>query len=401
MTQTVKKTTIRLKTAISGIFGGQAISDRDVGDAIIIDDIADTYSRFPGAGITVDKTTFVSFKNGFTEDLDMERKIEVMKGDIWRKEFGYAVVNKQGDSIQALHPRTYQQGFMVTEIDNFGKATEIQVQFKTDENADPVPIIIKSYDPNTGNGFFWLKAFRGLLGMRGLPHLLTLVDPLRVQSGLYLEYMKHAEWQAITHPVIKIKDLNPTIYERVKADIRAPDKDKAVIIDTEDDFYYDGPMAGAGAWDPTNMMMYGDKFVARETGLNMFQLTGDPMGYLSASESNRAEWFDAIKQYQAILLPQIKPILIALGLTDEVQFQEPYEPSFESKMESIKLYREALEGIVPIDQIVEGINKILGYEGAERLTPDPEYERRKELELKQGENDTESDKSQTDRSNED
>lgn len=393
-----KGSTIKLTTFISGIFGGEAISDRDVGDAIIIDDITDTYNRFPGAGITIDKTTFVSFKNGFTEDLDMERRIEIMKADIWRKEFGYSVINKEGDNIQALHPKTYQQGFVVTEVDNFGKATEIEMIFRTVEKADPVPVRYRSYDESTGIGFFWLKSFRGLLGMRGLPHLVTLVDPLRVQSGLYLEYMKHAEWQSITHPVIKIKDLNDTTYKRVKADIRAPDKDKAVIIDAEDDFFYDGPMAGAGAWDPTNMMMYGDKFVARETGLNMFQLTGDPMGYLSASESNRAEWFDAIKQYQAILLPMIKPVLVALGLTDEVQFQEPYEPSFEAKMASILLARQALEGIVPVEELVNVINKIMGYEEKERLTPDPEYEKRKELELQQGENDGQNkpDKSETD-----
>lgn len=372
---------VKIPTIISGIAGGEIISDRDVGDMIIIDDITDTYNRFPGAGAALDRAAFAAFQKGFTEDLDIRRLLEFIRCEIWKKEFGYAVILKEGDNIKALHPRTYQQGFVVTEVDNFGNATEIEMIFKTDEKAEPVPI---RYDKavDGSDGFYWFRSFRGLLGLRGLPHLLTLVDPLRVQNALFLQYMKHGEWQSINHPVAKIKDLNDTTYGRVKADLQAPNKDKAVIIDAEDDFYYDGPMAGGSSWDPTQMLEYGDKIISRETGLLLSMLTGDPMGYLSASESTKAEWFDGIKQYQAIILPEYSPVLQALGLTDEVRFNDPYEPTFEHKMESVKIAREALEGIVPLEQLVNVINGIMGYTDAEKLTPDPEYEKRKQMELK-------------------
>lgn len=375
-----EKGTKTIPTIISGIAGGEIISDRDVGDMIIIDDITDTYNRFPGAGAALDRAAFAAFQKGFTEDLDIRRLLEFIRCEIWKKEFGYATILKEGDNIKALHPKTYQQGFIVTEVDNFGHATKIEMVFKTDEKAEPVP---KSYDVavNGGDGFYWFRSFRGLLGLRGLPHLLTLVDPLRVQNALFLQYMKHGEWQSINHPVAKIKDLNPTTYDQVKADLQAPSKDKAVIIDAEDDFYYDGPMAGGSSWDPTKMLEYGDKIISRETGLLLSMLTGDPMGYLSASESTKAEWFDGIKQYQAIILPEYLPVLIALGLTDKTRFNDPYEPTFEHKMESVKIAREALEGIVPLDQLVNVINGIMGYTDAEKLTPDPEYEKRKEMEM--------------------
>lgn len=376
---------VTLPIMISGITGGEVISVRDVGDMINIDDITDTYNRFPGAGAAIDKSSFAAFIKGFTEDLDVRRLLEIIKAEIWKKEFGYSVVLKEGDNIQALHPRTYQQGFTVMEIDDYGNATQIQMIWKPDEKADPVPkIYYKAIDGN--DGFYWFRSFRGLLGLRGLSHLLTLVDPLRVQNALFLQYMKHGEWQAINHPVAKIKDLNDTTYNRVKADLQSPDQDKAVIIDAEDDFYYDGPMAGGSSWDPTKMLEYGDTIISRETGLLLSMLTGDPMGYLSASETTTAQWFDAVKQYQALILPEYLPLLVSLGLTDKVTFNSPYEPTLESKFASIKIAREALEGIVPIEQLINVINSIMGFTDDEKLTADPEYEKRKEMEMENAQN---------------
>lgn len=376
---------ITLPIMISGITGGEIISQRDVGDEISIDDITDTYNRFPGAGAAIDKSSFAAFIKGFTEDLDVKRLLEIIKCEIWKKEFGYSVIIKEGDNIQALHPRTYQQGFTVIEIDDLGNATKLQMIWKPDEKADPVPEIFdKAIDGS--DGFYWFRSFRGLLGLRGLSHLLTLVDPLRTQSALYLQYMKHGEWQAINHPVVKIKDLNDTIYNRVKKDLQAPDTEKAVIIDAEDDFFYDGPMAGGSAWDPTNMLGYGDKIISRETGLLLSMLTGDPMGYLSASDTTTAQWFDAVKQYQALILPDYLPLLTSLGLTDKVAFNSPYEPTLESKFEVIKIAREALEGLVLPEQLIGVINSIMGFTDDEKLTVDPQYEERQKMELENAQN---------------
>ncbi|KKL58959.1 hypothetical protein LCGC14_2220120 [marine sediment metagenome] len=366
--------------SISDIAGGEIISSRDVGAPIIIDDITDTYQRFPGAGPAVDRASFAAFIKGFTEDLDVKRLLEFIRCEIWKKQFGYAVILKEGDSIQALHPKTYQQGFTITEVDDFGSPTKIQMQWKPSESAKDTP---QTYDlaVDGKDGFYYFRSFRGLLGLRGLSCLLTLVDPLRTQSALYLQYMKHGEWQAINHPVAKIKDLNPTKYAQVKADLQAPDSDKAVIIDAESDFYYDGPMAGGSAWDPTAMLEYGDKIISRETGLLLSMLTGDAMGYLSASATTAAQWFDAIKQYQAIILPDYLPILIALGLTKKVNFNNPYEATLGEKAETTKVVREALEGIVPIQQLINVINSIWGFTDDEKLIPDPNYEKRIQMEM--------------------
>jgi len=388
--------TITLPVALSGIVGGEIISTRDVGDMIIIDDITDTYNRFPGAGAAIDRAAFAAFQKGFTEDLDVRRLLQLIKCEIWKKEFGYAVILKEGKNITALHPRTYQQGFVITKVDNYGNAIEIQMLFKSDEKAEPIPKDFhKAVDG--GDGFYWFRAFRGLLGIRGLPHLLTLVDPLRVQNALFLQYMKHGEWQAINHPVVKLENFSDTAYDRVKADLRSPDQDKAVIIGGGDDFYYDGPMAGGSSWDPTNMLGYGDKIISRETGLLMSMLTGDPMGYLSASDSSKAEWFEGIKQYQAIILHEYLPVLIALGLPDGTKFHDPYEPTLESKLESIKIAREALEGLIPLEQLLEVVNGIMGFSDDEKLIPDPKYEERRDAELNRGD---EGDKPEKDSKNE-
>ena len=387
---------VTLPIMISDITGGAIISTRDVGDVIIIDDITDTYNRFPGGGAAIDKSAFAAFIKGFTEDLDVRRLLELVKCEIWKKLFGYSVIIKEGNNIQAIHPKTYQLGFIISEIDDFGNATKIVMQWKPDEKADPIPTEYKKAIDGK-DGFYWFRSFRGLLGLRGLSHLLTLVDPLRVQNALFLQYMKHGEWQSINHPVTKIKDLNETTYARVKSDLQASNKDKAVIIDSEDDFYYDGPMAGGSSWDHTAMLEYGDKIISRETGLLLSMLTGDPMGYLSASDTTTAQWFDAVKQYQALILPDYLPLLKALGLTDKVAFNSPYEPTLESKFASIKIAREALEGIVPLEELIKVINSIMGYTDDEKLTPDPQYEEMKKMELENAKQDPQ-DRSESNRS---
>lgn len=393
-----EKSTKTLPVIISGITGGEQISDRDIGDMIVIDDITDTYNRFPGAGPALDRSAFAAFIKGFTEDLDITRRMEFIKAEIWKKEFGYSVIVKKGENIKALHPKTYQVGFIITEIDDLGNATKIEMLWKPTEKAEPVPTEFTKYNEASGEGFFWFRTFRGLLGVRGLSHLLTLVEPLRVQNALFLQYMKHGEWQSINHPVAKIKNLNETIYNRVKNDLRASQKEKMVIVDSESDFYYDGPMAGGSSWDPTAMLEYGDKVISRETGLLLSMLTGDPMGYLSASDVTAAQWFDSVRQYQEIILPEYLPVLRSLGFTEEVKFNDPYEPTLESKFAALLQARQSLEGIVDPQQVIDVMNKILGYQEDERLRLDPNYQERQQMEMESARNQTAQD-SETRREN--
>lgn len=365
--------------AISNITGGVSISDRDVGDEIVIDDITDTGTRFTGASSSILKKTFAAFKNGFTETVDMERKIQLMYGDYWKEWFGYSAMLLKGKSVQALHPLTYSMGFIIDRVDDDGNAARIRHQYLAEQQKDPIERFYYAYDGT--EGFFLLRRFGGLLEIRGPSALLTLVDPLRVQNALYLKYMEHAEWQAISHPVVKVEDFDDTKYDRIKADLQAPRTDKAVIIGNNDDFYYDGPMGGMGTWNPLEMMRYGDNLIARETNLNIMQLTGEPMGQLSSERTNRAEWFDAVAEYQMLYLPQYRPVLQAIGLSEKVQFNNPYEPVFEAKMEMIKLFREATDGLVDPEQQVDYMNDLLGLEEDKKFRIDPMYQEKLKLQM--------------------
>ena len=53
-------------------------------------------------------------------------------------------------------------------------------------------------------------------------------------------------------------------------------------------------------------------------------------------------------------------------------------------MESIKLAREALEGLVDPEQVVDIINKIMGLTDEEALILDPDYQKNKEMEMQSG-----------------
>ena len=74
---------VTLPIMISGITGGEIISERDVGDEINIDDITDTYNRYPGGGAAIDKSAFAAFIKGFTEDLDVKRLLELIKCEVF------------------------------------------------------------------------------------------------------------------------------------------------------------------------------------------------------------------------------------------------------------------------------------------------------------------------------
>jgi hypothetical protein len=107
-------------------------------------------------------------------------------------------------------------------------------------------------------------------------------------------------------------------------------------------------------------------------------LTGDPMGYLSASETNINEWFSSIKAFQDHILPQIKPLLMALGCSEDVQFQDPSEPTLESKMNSVALVRQGLEGLISRESLLKYINnEVLSLEGEDQLElmDDGEYDK--------------------------
>ena len=356
---------------VQGIVGGTKISSRALEDNILIEDLYDTYMRYPGAKASVELKPKAAFHNGFTEEIDTERKLELIKNDIWTELFGYSVIVFQDGNIQAINPRVNRVGFIYTGFDDLGEPTEIAIRWNPDEKFDDMDIYVKrapfSYDGSGDfNGFYPFRSLSGLPGARGLSCLLPLIDVIRAQHKIYIEYTKYAEHQGLAHPVVKIDNLTDTARTQVRAQLTAPRKDKAVIIDMKDDFYYESPQQGA--YDPSFMMEFADKYIVRESAITMSMLTGDPMGYLSASQTTINEWFSSIKEYQDHKFPQYKPVLLALGCTEDVQFQDPSEPTLESKLESVKLDREGLKGLVSRESLLKYINNnILGLEGAEEL----------------------------------
>lgn len=309
--------------------------------------------------------------NGFTEDLPNDKKIEIEKGVIWAELFGYAGWIVEDGNIQAIPPRVQGVGFVISKLTKKGEIETIKMKYGNDMSNINDDITIDTsffYLEGIGNvnGFYPMRSIRGLPGPRGISTLLPIALPIRKQTEIHADYSKYAEHQGLAHPVVKVKNLTPSKKSEIQGDLQAPRKDLAVIIDMEDEFNYKSPQQNA--YDPTGMMEYADKFVARHTSLNMFQLTGNPMGaILSASETNQAEWFGSVKSYQDHLLPNILPILMALGLTKNVKFSDPDEPTFLSKMQGVKLIKETFEGLIESQQMLDLISDHMGYEEDKRL----------------------------------
>jgi hypothetical protein len=356
---------------IQGIVGGTAISTRVLEDNILIEDLYDTYMRYPGAKPAVELKPKAAFHNGFTEEIDIERKLELIKNDIWTELFGYSVILFQDGNIQAVNPRVNRVGFIYTATNDLGEPIQIGIRWNPDEQFQGPDILVERAPfslKGSGdlNGFYPFRSLPGLPGARGLSCLLPLIDVIRAQHKIFIEYTKYAEHQGLAHPVVKIENLTDTARTQVRGQLTAPRKDKAVIIDMKDDFYYESPQQGA--YDPAFMMQFADQYIVRESAITMSMLTGDPMGYLSASQTTINEWFSAIKEYQDHKLPQYLPILLAIGMSKDVKFQDPSEPTLEAKLESVKFIREGLEGLVSRESLLKYINnEILGLEGDEEL----------------------------------
>jgi len=373
------------------------MSSRALEDNVVIEDLYDTYMRYPGAKSAVELKPKAAFHNGFTEEIDVERKLELIKNDIWTELFGYSVIVFKDGNIQAINPRVNRVGFMYTGFDELGEPTEISIRWNPDEKFDDLDIVVQRAEMSyTGSGspegFYPFRSLSGLPGARGISCLLPLIDVIRAQHKIYIEYTKYAEHQGLAHPVVKIQNLTDTARTQIRSELSAPRKDKAVVIDMEDDFYYESPQQGA--YDPSFMMEFADKYIVRESAITMSMLTGDPMGYLSASQTTINEWFSAIKEYQDHKLPQYLPLLRALGLPEDVQFQDPSEPTLEAKLESVKLVREGLEGLASRESLLKYINNnVLGLEGEEELEimSDEEYDK---YNNKVGDDTTENDRKQ-------
>ena len=345
-----------VRSIVSGISSGDRISTRNPGDNITIDDIWDTYLHVPGTKIIINKMIKAIYHNGFQKfDLDKERLVEIEKAHIFRDVFGYSAVAFRGDDIQAWNPKVQGIGFTMTNFDKDGICTEITVYNSAKLMSQGVPI----------TDFIMLRTTEGLAGPMGLSKLLDLIDVLRSQNDIYVEYSKYAFHQGLAHPLLKVKNLDDAKYAKTQAAMSSPTKDDAVIIDIEDDFSYQSPMQNA--YDPINMLEYGDTYVTRSSELNKLQLYGDPGGVLASSISAKENWYATVKEEQDRILSQIRPILIRLGSSEDIQFNDPAEYNIRTQMEGIMTIRQALFGLIEDQQVIDIINKFMGAQEGEEL----------------------------------
>ena len=291
-------------------------------------------------------------------------------------------------TADAWHLRLNGIGYAFSDFSPMGDPTEVEIMTKPLETKNErKPIKVPCYPceldhlgeriktrPLPGKyGFFHLRTRGSIKGVQGLPKYIDLVDPMNGQYDILKAYLPYAEKQGLAHPLVALKDNSPTNRAQVKSDFKEqPQKDRLVIISMDDAMEYQSPQANN--WDPTYILEWVDKMIARESQMNKLMLEGDPAGYLSASETAISNWEADIKEEQTFKRTQFLPIWIALGATEDCNFKDPSKPSFISLMEGIKAIREGMDGIVAKEDIVRLMNERLELEGSDVLKVAPEEE---------------------------
>jgi hypothetical protein len=366
-------------------------------DNLTADHIYDTYRRYPGYRSIIKLEVNAVWSNWLTtEEVLPDRLLECKDGHEDAINYGYAaiIVDSRRDPpvCERWHPQIDGVGFAISEFSKMGQPTEIQIFVNTQESTAPLTYKIPHYPCETmdyaigyeddgtpinskeyvrdkplpeGYGFFIIRTRGGKRGVRGLPQYLDLIMPIRKAYDIIENYATYAENQALAHPAAGIKDWSKQKVDSIKNEYNsAITHKKLLIVGNEDWVDYVSPMNSA--WDPESMLERIDKQIARDTQMNKLMLEGDPAGYLSASETAINNWESKVKESQAWWLIQFKPILVALGAGEDVQFQTPSKPTFISLMEGLLAARQALEGIVRKQDIVDLINEYLESHGHKR-----------------------------------
>ena len=305
-----------------------------------------------------------------------DKWLMLQDADIWNQLFGFSVVILQRDrfdsyNVQAWNPMCDGIGFAFTDFDEYGTPSEIEISYDTSSASVEMAakgVKIQAADPEGGQyeGFYAFRTREGLPGPRGLSKILGLIDVLRIQYEVFLEYLKYAKKQGLAHKVVKIKDLNETKYNKYINRVRQTTKDDTVLIDTEDEFDWKSPQQHA--YDPLGMLEFADRFLSRDTSLTKFHLVGEGSGHLESSSETTAGFFADIKQEQDYSLPQYLDIFEAFGGDPKkIKFNDPTETTISTLMAGMKLFREALEGLVTPDSLVAAINEYLGLIDDKRL----------------------------------
>jgi hypothetical protein len=320
------------------------------------------------------------FSNGINEDemIDTTRLLECKEAVLWAILGGYSFVvidarNDDNPKIEAWHPYIDGVGANFTDFSPKGNPLEIEVYMNTAQSSgENIHYTIPHYPcevdadgeymkekpiPN-GYGFFHIRTQGNIRGVQGLPQYLHLLDAFDIQWNIIKAYAPYAEKQGMAFPTVYLEENTKTNRTSVKTQFaNQPTTNRLLMMGAEDAIEWISPQAGA--YDPFPMLEWINGLLAKASQMNKLMLEGDPAGYLSASETAISNWETKLKEKQAYWRTQLLGIWIALGATEECNFKDPAHPAFISLMEGLKALREAMDGIIEPDDIVNLMNEYL------------------------------------------
>jgi hypothetical protein len=367
------------KTIVGDIAGGTKPIERDMGDNLTIEHIWSMIRWYPGYEDLINLETDAIFSNGFNEPeaVDLSRQMEAKMGVWWSLAVGYSALvvdarDAENRRIEFWHPYISGIGFQFTGFSNKGHPTTIQVYTNPNETKagggyeiphypckkDTDGEYITDQPEEGGYGFFPLRNQGSIKGVQGMPEFMALVDPIKLQWDIMKAYGPYAVKQGMAFPVVGLENNNPTNRTNVKSQFaNQPTTNRLLIIGNEDAVEWISPQAGA--YDPYAMLQWLNSLIARRTQMNLLMLEGVSEGQLSSSETAITNWHRKRAEDQSYWLTQLKGALIALGASEDVNFQDPVKPSFVSLMAGMKDMREAWDGLVAKQDIVDFFNVYL------------------------------------------
>ena len=368
------------RTIVGDIAGGTKPLQRDIGANITIQHIWSMYRWYPGFRDMINLEVDAIFSNGLNQEdrIDTSRMMEFKEVLRWALMAGYSTVivdarDPDNPRVEAWHPQIDGIGFHFTSFSTKGHPLEIEVMVNANESAGgQIQFKVPHYpclrdadgeyiddepDPDAKEkyGFFHVRTQGNLRGVQGLPQHLHLIDPLKIQWDIIKAYGPYAEKQGMAFPVVGLNENNATNRASVKNQFaNQPTTNRLLLISNEDVVEWISPQAGA--YDPFPMLQWLNTLISRSTQMNRLMLEGDPAGYLSASETSINNWESKLGEKQSYWRTQFLGAWKALGADDEINFQDASKPTFISLMTGLKEMREAFDGLVAKEDIVNQFN---------------------------------------------
>ena len=368
------------RTIVADIAGGQKPLAREVGANLTISHLWSIYRWYPGFRDLLNLEVDAIFSNGINEDekIDTLRLMECKESLRWSLMAGYSITlvdarDSSRPKVESWHPYIDGVGFNYTSFSTMGHPLEVEVYMNTNETAGGrIHFPIKHYPCETdadgeyiddrpipgGYGFFHHRTQGNIRGVQGLPQYMHLIDSFKIQWDIIKAYGPYAEKQGMAFPVVYLEDNSPTNRANVKSQFaNQPTTNRVLVMSNQDLVEWISPQAGA--YDPFPMLHWINTILSRASQMNKLMIEGEGAGQLSTSETAINRWETKQKEKQSYWRTQFIGVWKALGADDEINFKDPAHPTFISLMEGLKALREAMDGIIEPEDIVNLMNEYL------------------------------------------